>query len=119
MAKQAERMNELQPGTVGIATPWSFPDYLLQRALLDGMARPPVFTAFNATLQVPGKAEPDPDVLLVGDSVPDRVQHASTGSWYVKRERLRPYALYVRETAPPDTSHGLVGSPPRPTLTSR
>ena len=105
MAKQAERMNELQPRTVGIATPWSFPDYLLQRALLDGMARPPLFTAFNATLQVPGKPEPDPDVLLVGDSGPDRLQHASTGTWYVKRERLRPYDLYLKDSAPPPGSN--------------
>jgi hypothetical protein len=99
MAKQAERMNELQPRSVGIATPWSFPDYLLQRALLDGMARPPFFVAFNATLQVPGKPEPDPDVLLVGDSGPDRIQHASTGTWYVKQGRLRPYDLYLKERA--------------------
>ncbi len=97
MAKQAGRMNELNPRTVGIATPWSFPDYLLQRALLDGMERPPICVAFNATLQVPEKPEPDPDVLLVGDSGPDRIRHASTGSWYVKQGRLRPYDLYLKE----------------------
>jgi hypothetical protein len=115
MAKQAERMNELQPRTVGIATPWSFPDYLLQRALLDGMPRPPVFTAFNATLQVPGKPEPDPDVLLVGDSGPDRIQHATTGSWYVKQGRLRPYDLYLKDTGPPQGANwaqGRVGRGP-------
>jgi hypothetical protein len=101
MAKQAERMNELQPRTVGVSTPWSFAEYLLQRALLDKMARPPIFTAFNATLQVPEKPEPDPDVLLVGDSGSDRIQHASTGTWYVKQGRLRPYDLYLKDTAPP------------------
>jgi hypothetical protein len=63
------------------------------------MARPPFFVAFNATLQVPGKPEPDPDVLLVGDSGPDRIQHASTGTWYVKQGRLRPYDLYLKERA--------------------
>jgi hypothetical protein len=100
MAKQAERMIELQPRTVGVSTPWSFAEYLLQRALLDEMARPPIFTAFNATLQVSEKPEPDPDVLLVGDSGPERVQHASTGAWYVKQGRLRPYDLYLKESAP-------------------
>ena len=70
---------------------------MLQRALLDGMERPPIFVAFNATLQVPEKPEPDPDVLLVGDSGPDRIRHASTGSWYVKQGRLRPYDLYLKE----------------------
>ena len=100
MAKQAERMNQLQPRIVGISSGWSFPDYLLQRALLDRMARPPIFSAFNATLQVPGKPEPDPDVLLVADSGPDRIRHSSTGTWFVKQERLRPYDLFVKETDP-------------------
>jgi hypothetical protein len=98
MAKQAERMNELGPRTLAIASGWSFPDYLLQRALLDRMAEPPTFTAFNATLRVPGRPEPDPDVLLVAGSGPDRLQHRSTGAWYVKRGRLRPYDLFLRET---------------------
>jgi 4-amino-4-deoxy-L-arabinose transferase-like glycosyltransferase len=97
MAKQAERMNQLQPRIVGISSGWSFPDYLLQRALLDRMAPPPTFGAFNAALQVPGKPEPDPDVLLVADSGPDRIRHSSTGTWYVKQERLRPYDLFVKE----------------------
>lgn len=101
MAKQAERMNELQPRTVGVSTPWSFAEYLLQRALLDKMARPPIFTAFNATLQVPEKPEPDPDVLLVADSGPESIEHASTGTRYVKQGRLRPYDLYLKESAPP------------------
>jgi hypothetical protein len=99
MAKQAQRMSQLQPRIVGLSAGWSFPDYLLQRALLDRMAPPPNFSAFNAALQVPGKPEPDPDVLLVADSGPDRVRHSSTGTWYVKQERLRPYDLFVKEAA--------------------
>jgi hypothetical protein len=97
MAKQAERMNQLQPRTLAISSGWSFPDYLLQRSLLDGMARPPIFTAFNATLQVPGKPEPDPDILLVAGSGPDRLRHGSTGTWYVKQGRMRPYDLYLKD----------------------
>lgn len=97
MAKQAERMNELHPHTLAISSGWSFPDYLIQRALLDGMARPPIFTAFNAALQVPGKPEPDPDVLLVARSGPDRLRHSSTGTWYVKQGRIRPYDLYLKD----------------------
>jgi hypothetical protein len=100
MAKQADRMNQLRPHTVAIASGWSFADYLVQRALLDGMAPPPAFTAFNAVLQVPGKPEPDPDVLLVAHPGPDRIQHASTGTWYVKRERLRPYDLFLKDAGP-------------------
>jgi hypothetical protein len=100
MAKQAERMNQLQPSTVGISSGWSFTDYLLQRALLDGMPRPPTFTAFNALLQVPGKPEPDPDVLLIPYHGPDRIRHASTGSWYAKQGRLRPYDLFLKEAGP-------------------
>jgi hypothetical protein len=106
MAKQAERMNRLQPRTLGISSGWSFPDYLLQRALLDRMARPPAFTAFNAILQVPGKKEPDPDVLLVAGSGTDRMQHASSGTWYVKRGRMRPYDLFLREGDPREASGG-------------
>jgi hypothetical protein len=97
MAKQAERMNELRPRIVGISSGWSFADYQVQRALLDGMSQPPRFTAFNAALQVPGRPEPDPDVLLVADSGPDRLMHGSTGTWYVKRGRLRPYDLFLKE----------------------
>jgi hypothetical protein len=100
MAKQAERMNQLRPGTVGISSGWSFPDYLLQRALLDGMPRPPTFTAFNARLQVPGKPEPDPDVLLVPQGGPNRIRHASTGTWYANQGRLRPYDLFLKEAGP-------------------
>jgi hypothetical protein len=101
MAKQAERMNQLQPHTVGISSGWSFADYLVQRALLDGMTRPPTFTAFNALLQVPGKPEPDPDVLLVAHPGPDRIQHASTGTWYANQGRLRPYDLFLKDASPP------------------
>ena len=100
MAKQAERMNQLQPHTVGISSGWSFADYLVQRALLDGMTRPPTFTAFNALLQVPGKAEPDPDVLLVAEPGPHRIRHASTGTWYTHQGRLRPYELFLKDTTP-------------------
>ena len=100
MAKQAERMNQLQPRTLAISSGWSFPDYLVQRALLDRMARPPTFTAFNAALQVPGRPEPDPDVLLVARSEADRLQHSSTGTWYVKQGRLRPYDLFLKEAIP-------------------
>jgi hypothetical protein len=96
MARQAERMNQLQPRTLALSSGWSFPDYLLQRSLLDRMARPPTFTAFNAVLQVPGRPEPDPDVLLVAHSGPDRVRHGSTGTWYVKQGRLRPYDLFLK-----------------------
>ena len=97
MAKQAERMNQLRPHTVGISTGWSFADYLVQRALLDGMTRPPIFTAFNALLQVPGKPEPDPDVLLVAHPGPDRIRHAATGTWYANQGRLRPYDLFLKD----------------------
>jgi hypothetical protein len=100
MAKQAERMRELRPRIVGIATGWSYADYQVQRALLDGMSPPPRFTVFNATLQVPGKPEPDPDVLLVGDTGVDRLMHRETGTWYVRRERMRPYELLLPEAGP-------------------
>jgi len=100
MVKQAERMTQLQPHTLAISSGWSFADYLVQRSLLDRMARPPTFTAFNAVLQVPGRPEPDPDVLLVARSGPDRLQHSSTGTWYVKQGRMRPYDLYLKEADP-------------------
>jgi hypothetical protein len=100
MAKQAERIGELQPRILGISSGWSFADYLVQRALLDRMARPPTFTAFNASLQVPGRPEPDPDVLLVARPGEDRIRHESTGTWYVRRGRLRPYDLFLKDGAP-------------------
>jgi hypothetical protein len=99
MAKQAERMSELEPRVVGIASGWSSPDYLLQRALLDRLSPAPTFTAFNATLQVPGKPEPDPDVLLVAGAGPERLRHDSTGTWYVRTEYLRPYQLFLKSAA--------------------
>jgi hypothetical protein len=100
MVKQAERINQLQPHTLAISSGWSFPDYLLQRSLLDRMERPPTFTAFNAVLQVPDRPEPDPDVLLVARSGPDRIQHSSTGTWFVKQGRMRPYDLYLKDASP-------------------
>ena len=106
MAKQAERMNDLRPRIVGISSGWSFADYQVQRALIDGMRERPTFTAFNATLQVPGRPEPDPDVLLVADSGPDRLMHRSTGTWYVNQGRLRPYALFLKESGPEPMPRG-------------
>jgi hypothetical protein len=100
MAKQAERLGELKPRILGISSGWSFADYLVQRSLLDRMERPPTFTAFNASLQVPGRPEPDPDVLLVARPGMDRIRHESTGTWYVKRGRLRPYDLFLKDGDP-------------------
>jgi hypothetical protein len=99
MAKQADRMSELKPRIVGIASGWSSADYLVERALLDGLSPRPAFTAFNATLQVPGRPEPDPDVLLVAGAGSDRLRHASTGTWYARAGYLRPYQLFLKRPA--------------------
>jgi hypothetical protein len=86
------------PRVIGFFTPPGSPDYPMQRLLLDRVSPPPRFTAFNATLQIPGKPEPDPDVLLVVRSNLERMQHASTGTWYRRESRFGRFAVFVRDT---------------------
>jgi hypothetical protein len=91
-----ERIEKLSPHVVGFATWPGSPDYPIQRLLLDGSSSP-TFTAFNAAVQIPGKHEPDPDVVLVSRSNPRRLQHVSTGTWYNAQARIGRFTLLTKE----------------------
>lgn len=93
----ANRIDELRPQTVAFYTGGRSPDYPVQRLLLDRLSSPPVFTAFNATLQIPGKPETDPDVLLVAGSRMKRIQHTSTGTWFALEKSFGRYGLFLKE----------------------
>jgi hypothetical protein len=85
---------------IGFFTGPGSPDYPMQRLLLDQLSPSPTFTAFNGKLQVPGKSEPDPDVLLVVRSNARELQHQSTGTWYTLATRVGRYGLFVKRAAP-------------------
>jgi hypothetical protein len=93
----ADRIEQVHPKIVGFFTGASSPDYPMQRLLLDRYSPPLVFAAFNATLQIPGKPEIDPDVLLVARSPLTRLQHASTGTWYAADSRIGRYTLFLKQ----------------------
>ncbi len=91
-----------RPATIGFMTGPASPDYPVQRLLLDQIKPAPRLMAFNSRFAVPGRAEPDPDVLLVARYSQQRVQHQSTGTWYRQQIRIGRYALFVRDkTAAP------------------
>jgi hypothetical protein len=87
------------PKTIGFFTGASSPDYPVQRLLLEQLSPQPLLTAFNATLQIAGKPEPDPDVLLVSRSNLRRMQHNSTGTWYALHERIGRFGIFLKEPA--------------------
>jgi hypothetical protein len=93
----ASRIVTARAQVVGFFTGPGSPDYPMQRLLLDTSPLRPKFTAFNGKFQVPGKAEPDPDVLLVARSNAQRLQHESTGTWYVLQQRVGRYGFFVKE----------------------
>lgn len=96
----ADRLEQVQPKLVGFYTekdaPMS-PDYPVQRLLLDRLSPPPVFMSFNSTLQIPGRPEPDPDVVLVARSSAKRMQHQSTGTWYVAGGKFGRLTLFWKQ----------------------
>jgi hypothetical protein len=97
----ADRLAETHVKTVGFLTEKlaaMAPDYVIQRLLLDQLPTKPLFTSFNATLQIPGKPEPDPDVVLVARSNAKRLQHESTGTWYAAGKKFERYTLFWRES---------------------
>lgn len=96
----AARIDREHPQSVGFFTGASSPDYPMQRLLLDRYSPPPVFMVFNATLQVPGKPESDPDILLVARSPLTRLRHASTGTWYAADSHIGRYTLFLKQEAP-------------------
>jgi hypothetical protein len=90
------QIEQREPQVVGFATWAGSPDYPVQRLLLDGAA-PPTLTSFNGAFQIPGKPEPDPDVVLVSRGNPRRLQHASTGTWYAAQGRIGRFTWLVKE----------------------
>jgi hypothetical protein len=94
-----ERVKKMPAATIGFFTGASSPDYPMQRLLLDELAPPPTFAVFNATLQIPGKPEIDPDMVIVARSNQKRLQHQSTGTWYAATERIGRYTLFLKESA--------------------
>jgi Dolichyl-phosphate-mannose-protein mannosyltransferase len=93
----ANRLAELHPQTVAFFTGGRSPDYPMQRLLLDQLSPASVFTAFNATLEIPGKPEPDPDALLVANSKAKQLQHKTSGTWYVPDKQFGRYTLFLKQ----------------------
>jgi hypothetical protein len=93
----ANHMVAAHARVIGFSTGPGSPDYPMQRLLLDTPMLRPTFTAFNGKFQVPGKSEPDPDVLLVARSTAQRLRHESTGTWYVLQQRVGRYGLFRKE----------------------
>jgi hypothetical protein len=98
------RIVPLNPRVVGFFTGVSSPDYPMQWLLMQELSPAPRFTAFNATLQIPGRLEPDPDVLLVARSNLKRLKHGSTGTWYAADRRIGRYTVFFKEPASPGGS---------------
>jgi hypothetical protein len=94
--KLGEMLETRHPRVIGFYTPPGSPDYPIQRLLLDTASVRPVFTAFNARLQIPGKPEADPDALLVLRWNAPRIQHDATGTWYREEARIGRYTLFVK-----------------------
>lgn len=98
----AGRLEQMHPKIVGFYTqrdPAMAPDYPMQRLLLDKLSTKPVFMSFNSSLQIPGKPEPDPDVILVVRSNAKRLQHTATGTWYVAGRRFGRFTLFWKQEA--------------------
>jgi hypothetical protein len=93
----ARRISDRHATTVGFFTGAGSPDYPMQRLLLDTLPIHPTFTSFNGTLQIPGRVEPDPDVLLVARTNATRLRHESSGVWYALETRVGRYGLFRRE----------------------
>jgi hypothetical protein len=96
----ADRLEQVHPKVVGFFTekqPAMSPDYPMQRLLQDRLSQPVNFMSFNSAFQVPGKSEPDPDVLLVARSNAKRLQHESTGTWYVAGRKFGRFTLFWKE----------------------
>jgi hypothetical protein len=96
----ADRLEQVHPKVVGFFTekePAMSPDYPMQRLLLDRLSQPPLFMSFNSALQIPGKPEPDPDVLLVARSNAKRLQHDSTHTWYKAGRKFGRFTLFWKE----------------------
>ncbi|HXE42158.1 MAG TPA: hypothetical protein VN516_03950, partial [Candidatus Baltobacteraceae bacterium] len=98
----ATRLEEVHPKLVGFFTEKDAamsPDYPMQRLLLDTLSQKPVFMSFNSTLEIPGKPEADPDVVLVVRSNAKRIQHTATGTWYVMGRKFGRYTLFWKENS--------------------
>jgi len=96
----ANRLEEVKPKTVGFWTdqlPAMAPDYPMQRLLLDQLTVKPEFMSFNSALEIPGKPETDPDVVIVARTKLRKVQHASTGTWYNAGKTFGRYTLFWPE----------------------
>jgi dolichyl-phosphate-mannose-protein mannosyltransferase len=96
----ADRLEQVHPKVVGFFTekqPAMSPDYPMQRLLLDSLSQPVIFMSFNSAFQIPGRPEPDPDVLLVARSNAKRLQHESTRTWYVAGRKFGRFTLFWKE----------------------
>jgi len=96
----ANRLEEVKPKTVGFWTdqlPAMAPDYPMQRLLLDQLTVKPLFMSFNSALEIPGKPEADPDVVIVARTKLKRLQHTSTGTWYDAGRTFGRYTLFWPE----------------------
>ncbi|MGC8551483.1 MAG: hypothetical protein ACP5O7_01310 [Phycisphaerae bacterium] len=70
-----------RPRTIGFDLNGPHPIFALQYALLRALHPRPKFEYFNASLQVPGQPESDPDVVI-GSSSEVLLRHRDTGTLY-------------------------------------
>ncbi|HMD54480.1 MAG TPA: hypothetical protein VKJ65_08030, partial [Phycisphaerae bacterium] len=103
---QTQSMDELadklsgfppRPGglLIGLYLPGSLPfAYSIQAPLLDALHPVPRFTYFNATVQVPGRPEPDPDLIIAPEKF-STLEHFSTGTKFKLSQTAGLLYLYV------------------------
>ena len=70
-----------KPRTIGIDLNGPHPIFALQYALLRSLQPRPTFEYFNASVQVPGRPETDPDIVI-GSSSEAVLCHRDTGTLY-------------------------------------
>ncbi|NNM85449.1 MAG: hypothetical protein HKL96_06820 [Phycisphaerales bacterium] len=84
-----------KPRTIGIDLNGPHPIFALQYALLQSRHPRPTFEYFNASVQVPGRPEAEPDIV-VGSSSETLLRHRDTGTLYRRVKICGRFGVFCR-----------------------